>query len=97
MPLAARITDMHVCPLVNPGGVPHTGGPVLPPGKPAVLIGGMPAATVGPMSQCSGHPDVLTKGSHTGFIGGLPAATLGEVTDHEGSDIAGWPNRMIRG
>ncbi|HEY9560199.1 MAG TPA: PAAR domain-containing protein [Anseongella sp.] len=97
MPLAARITDMHVCPLVNPGGVPHTGGPVLPPGKPAVLIGGMPAATVGSMCQCSGPPDVITTGSSTVLIGGMPAARLGDVTAHGGSVIAGCPTVMIGG
>ena len=38
---------MHVCPMVKPGGVPHVGGPIMPPGEPTVLIGGMPAARVG--------------------------------------------------
>src|SRR3546814_13879128 len=92
MPLAARITDMHVCPLVNPGGVPHTGGPVLPPGKPAVLIGGMPAATVGSMCQCSGPPDVITTGSSTVLIGGMQAARPGHVTAHGGSGSEWRPN-----
>ena len=32
MPMpAARITDMHVCPMVTVL-VPHVGGPILPPG-----------------------------------------------------------------
>ena len=39
---AARITDMHVCPMVT-GIIPHVGGPILPPGAPTVLIGSMPA------------------------------------------------------
>jgi hypothetical protein len=34
---------MHICPMVT-GLVPHVGGPILPPGEPTVLIGGMPAA-----------------------------------------------------
>ena len=42
---AARITDMHVCPMVT-GIVPHVGGPILPPGAVTVLIGGLPAARV---------------------------------------------------
>ena len=33
MPPAARITDMHICPMVT-GIVPHVGGPSLPPGAP---------------------------------------------------------------
>ena len=46
MPPAARVTDMHTCPKVEPGPVPHVGGPVLPAGEPTVLIGFMPAARV---------------------------------------------------
>jgi uncharacterized Zn-binding protein involved in type VI secretion len=36
---AARLTDMHVCPLVTVL-VPHVGGPIISPGCPTVLIGG---------------------------------------------------------
>src|SRR3546814_9707739 len=56
MPFAARISDMHLCPMINPGGVPHVGGPVLPPGVVTVLIGGLPAATLGDMCTCAGPP-----------------------------------------
>ena len=42
MGFAARVSDFHICPMVT-GVVPHIGGPVLPPGTPTVLIGGMPA------------------------------------------------------
>ena len=37
---AARITDMHTCPMVTPGvpPIPHVGGPILPAGCPTVLI-----------------------------------------------------------
>ncbi|HRT54053.1 MAG TPA: type VI secretion protein, partial [Flavobacteriales bacterium] len=43
---AARVGDMHICPMVTPAPVPvpHVGGPILPPGNPLVLIGGAPAA-----------------------------------------------------
>ncbi|MDA6365803.1 PAAR domain-containing protein, partial [Escherichia coli] len=53
---AARVTDMHVCPMVTPGlpPVPHVGGPLLPPGSPSVLIGGLPAATLGNQALCTG-------------------------------------------
>jgi hypothetical protein len=37
MPLAARLTDMHVCPMVT-GVVPHVGGPIVGPGAPTVLV-----------------------------------------------------------
>jgi hypothetical protein len=38
---AARIGDMHVCPMVTPGlpPIPHVGGPITGPGCPTVLIG----------------------------------------------------------
>ena len=46
MPAAARITDMHTCPMVTPGThpIPHVGGPIIGPGAPTVLIGKLPAA-----------------------------------------------------
>ena len=46
---AARLTDMHVCPMVTVV-VPHVGGPIAGPGAPTVLIGGLPAARVGDMT-----------------------------------------------
>lgn len=97
MPPAARITDMHVCPLVNPGGVPHVGGPVVGPGAPTVLIAGMPAAVMGDTCVCSGPPDSIAKGSATVMIGGKPAARMGDTTAHGGSIVAGSPTVMIGG
>ncbi|HET6567183.1 MAG TPA: PAAR domain-containing protein [Rhodothermales bacterium] len=68
---AARLTDMHVCPMVTPGvpPIPHVGGPVVGPGVPTVLIGGMPAATMGDMLVCVGPPDVIALGCPTVMIG----------------------------
>jgi len=65
---AARVGDMHVCPMVT-GPVPHVGGPILPPGSPTVLIGGMPAARVGDMATCTGPPDSIVMGCMTVLIG----------------------------
>src|ERR1017187_1087530 len=81
MPPAARITDMHTCPMVT-GVVPHVGGPVLPAGCPTVLIGNLPAARVGDMAMCVGPPDVIAKGSATVMIGNMPAARIGDQTAH---------------
>lgn len=92
---AARINDMHVCPMINPGPVPHVGGPILPPGEPTVLIGGMPAAKLGDMATCTGPPDSIATGSGTVLIGGLPAARLGDTTAHGGSIVAGDPTVLI--
>jgi uncharacterized Zn-binding protein involved in type VI secretion len=90
---------MHVCPMVTPGvvPVPHVGGPILPPGAPTVLIGGLPAATMGDMCTCVGPPDSIIKGSATVMIGGKPAARMGDTTAHGGSIILGAPNVMIGG
>ncbi len=68
---AARLTDMHVCPMVTPAPVPvpHVGGPITGPGVPTVLIGNMPAATVGDMLVCVGPPDVIAMGCFTVIIG----------------------------
>jgi uncharacterized Zn-binding protein involved in type VI secretion len=66
---AARISDMHTCPMVTVL-VPHVGGPVLPPGSPTVLIGGLPAARVGDLAACVGPPDtILPPGCPTVLIG----------------------------
>jgi uncharacterized Zn-binding protein involved in type VI secretion len=97
MPFAARINDMHMCPMVNPGGVPHVGGPVLPPGVVTVLIGGMPAATLGDMCVCSGPPDSIVMGSVTVMIGGKPAARVGDSTAHGGIIILGCATVIIGG
>lgn len=94
MPPAARATDMHVCPMVT-GVVPHVGGPILPPGCPTVLIGGLPAARVGDMCTCVGPPDVIILGSMTVLIGGMPAARMGDTTAHGGTIVLGCPQVMI--
>jgi uncharacterized Zn-binding protein involved in type VI secretion len=96
MPMAARVGDMHVCPMVT-GTVPHVGGPVLPPGTPTVMIGGTPAAKVGDMCTCSGPPDSIVAGSGTVMIGGMPAARMGDSTAHGGTIIAGCATVMIGG
>ena len=66
---AARASDMHVCPMVTPAvpPIPHVGGPVMLPGCPTVLIGGMPAARVGDMCVCVGPP-LSTSGPSRGSM-----------------------------
>lgn len=91
---AARVNDMHVCPMVT-GTVPHVGGPIMPPGSPTVLIGGMPAALVGDMCVCTGPPDTIAMGSATVLIGGKPAARMGDSTAHGGTIVAGLPTVLI--
>lgn len=89
---AARLTDLHVCPvvtMVGPVPVPHVGGPILSPGKPTVLIGGLPAARVGDMALCVGPPDSIVLGSFKVLIGGQPAARLGDTCAHGGAIVLG--------
>jgi uncharacterized Zn-binding protein involved in type VI secretion len=83
MPPAARVTDMHTCPMTT-GTVPHVGGPILPPGCPTVLIGNLPAARAGDMATCAGPPDTIAMGSQTVMIGNMPAARMGDQTAHGG-------------
>lgn len=99
MPPAARVGDMHTCPMVTPGvpPVPHVGGPLMPPGSPTVLIGGVPAAVVGGMATCVGPPDSIVKGSATVLIGNMPAARMGDNTAHGGVIVVGLPTVMIGG
>jgi len=97
MPPAARLGDMHVCPLATPGTppIPHVGGPILPPCCPTVLIGGMPAARVSDLAVCVGPPDSIAMGSPTVQIGNLMAARMGDPTAHGGTITVGCPTVII--
>ncbi|MCD6534441.1 MAG: PAAR domain-containing protein [Deltaproteobacteria bacterium] len=99
MPPAARLGDMHVCPMASPAvvPVPHVGGPITGPCCPTVLIGGMLAARITDMAVCVGPPDVIVVGSATVLIGGLPAARIGDATAHGGVIVAGCPTVIIGG
>jgi uncharacterized Zn-binding protein involved in type VI secretion len=94
---AARITDMHVCPMVTPGvpPIPHVGGVISGPGCPTVLIGGMPAALMGDMCVCVGPPDTIILGSTGVLIGGKPAARMGDQCAHGGAITMGCPTVLI--
>ncbi|MDE8653722.1 PAAR domain-containing protein [Novosphingobium album (ex Liu et al. 2023)] len=91
---AARIGDFHSCPMVNPGPVPHVGGPVMK-GQFNVLTGGSPQARVGDLCVCSGPPDSIAKGSMTVLVGGSPAARQYDPTVHGGVIVAGYPAVLI--
>lgn len=96
---AARLTDMHTCPLVTPAvpPIPHVGGPIVGPGVPNVLIGKMPAAVMGDTLVCVGPPDVIIKGSATVMISKRPAARMGDQTAHGGVIVLGCPTVLIGG
>lgn len=99
MPPAARISDLHICPMVTPGipPIPHVGGPIVGPGVPTVLIGKLPAAVMGDMCTCVGPPDSIVKGSATVMIGNKPAARMGDSCAHGGNIVIGCINVLIGG
>ncbi len=92
---AARMGDMHVCPKVEPGPVPHVGGPVIGPSAPTVIIGGLPAAIVGDKCVCIGPPDSISAGSGSVVISNKPAARMGDSTAHGGVIVAGCATVLI--
>jgi len=96
MPPAARVTDMHVCPMVT-GIVPHVGGPILPPCATTVLIGFLPAARITDLAVCVGPPDMIIMGSTTVLIEYLPAARIGDSTMHGGVIVLGCFTVIIGG
>jgi uncharacterized Zn-binding protein involved in type VI secretion len=65
---AARISDLHVCPMVT-GLVPHVGGPIIT-GSVTVITGSMPQARVTDKATCVGPIDVIVVGMPTVLVGG---------------------------
>jgi uncharacterized Zn-binding protein involved in type VI secretion len=94
MPPASRISDMHTCPMVNPGPVPHVGGPDIS-GSPDVIVGYMPQARVGDSLVCVPAIDKISKGSPTVLVNGRQAARIGDPTVHGGVLVAGCPTVLI--
>ena len=95
MPPAARLTDMHTCPMVT-GVVPHVGGPVIKCST-STTICFLMAARMGDMLTCVGPPDTIVKGSTSVMIDYMPAARMGDMTSHGGSIILGAPTVLIGG
>jgi uncharacterized Zn-binding protein involved in type VI secretion len=93
--MAARITDNHTCPMVDPGPKPHVGGPVIAPGCPTVLVEDLPAARVGDGAMCAGPPDVIVMGAPDVLIGDRPAARVGDPTAHGGVLVSGATTVLI--
>jgi uncharacterized Zn-binding protein involved in type VI secretion len=99
MPAAARRTDLHTCPMQSPNlpPIPRVGGPIVGPGCPSVLIGGLPAACLGDTCVCVGPFDSIVKGSSSVLIDGKPAARQGDSTAHGGMISVGFPTLIIGG
>ena len=103
MPPAARLTDLHLCPMQTRSTtlglppIPHVGGPLIGPGVPSVLIGGLPAAALGDHAVCVGPPDAIVSGSATVMIGGRPAVRIGDRSAHGGHVALGLPTVIVGG
>jgi uncharacterized Zn-binding protein involved in type VI secretion len=95
MPPAARLTDMHVCPMFT-GPVPHVGGPIIM-GAPTVLTGMLPQARATDPCVCVGPPDMIAKGSMTVLVCSMPAARMGDMCGHGGAIVLGLPTVIIGG
>ena len=95
---AARIMDMHMCPMQSPAvpPIPHVGGPVLPaPSVPTVLIGCMPPAGAGQQCLCVGPPDSIVGCSKSVLVNKMPQARMGDSTVHGGVITMGCPTVLI--
>jgi len=89
MSFAARVSDMIVSTATQGAPVP-----IMPPGGPTVLIGGLPAARLG--DSCGA--DAIAMGSTTVTICGVPAARVGDPTAGGGAVMPpGAPTVLIGG
>jgi uncharacterized Zn-binding protein involved in type VI secretion len=92
----ALIGHYHVCPKVEPGPVPHVGGPVIS-GQSHVTVNGQPVACVGDKLMCQvGGPDVITQGASGLTINGKPVARQGDSTAHGGVIVQGERTVLVR-
>jgi uncharacterized Zn-binding protein involved in type VI secretion len=96
---AARIGDMHMCPMVTVL-VPHVGGPLVL-GSFTVIVGGVPQSRVNDMLICVGPPDTVLMGEPTvlvgnaGSAGGL-GAILGLALAGLKNFVAGYPKAVLQ-
>ena len=89
MPSVALLGHHHTCPKVEPGPVPHVGGPITS-GQSLCTVNGKPVAVVGDSCACqAGGPDSITSGSSAMTINGKPVAIVGSDTAHGGVIVEG--------
>ncbi|MCZ8487033.1 type VI secretion protein [Vibrio lentus] len=85
MTLAARLTDMHVCPMQTPAvpPIPHVGGAISGPGVPTVLVASLPKRDAwGHVRLLSGLQIASSKAVPPALIMSKPAARMGDTTNH---------------
>lgn len=93
---AARLSDMHVCPMVT-GIIPHVGGPVIALPVTKVLTGMLPQAVATDKAICVGPPDMIAMGSATVLVANKPAARMGDTCGHGGTIVLGCMTVLIGG
>src|SRR5437870_5713644 len=94
---AARIGDLHTCPMVTVI-VPHIGGPMVL-GSFTVLVGGVPQSRITDMLICVGPPDAVAVGEPTVLIGmvgaggsgGMLGALIGGALAGLSNFVSGYP------
>ncbi len=86
----ALLGHFHLCPEVEPGPVPHVGGPIIE-GSDFVTVNGIPVAVKGDNSIClgCGQMDAINSGSDFFTIDGKEVAMLSDTTEHAGIIIQG--------
>ena len=89
MPPAARVTDIHVCALLQAPAGPIKSGAT------TVMVDALPAARLGDPVECPIEPDQIVTGSATVMIDGAPAARLGDTTKHGGPISVGATTVMV--
>lgn len=96
---AARVGDMHTCPMMTPAlpPIPHVGGPVVPPGGLTVMIGGPPAARMSDKAFCVGPPDVIVMGSVNVHTVNIMQSRQTDTTAHGGLITVGLPTVLVGG
>lgn len=88
---AARVGDMHVCPMLT-GPVPHVGGPIAQSACPTVLIGKMPSAQATSMATCVGPPRSSSDGQSHGIDWQTPCCSNGGYLCSRRDNHTGLPN-----
>jgi len=103
MPNAARKSDLHTCPSIEPGPTPHEGGPIVSGCSTDVDIEFLPASRGSKEAQCdygqckAGGPDFIAEGAATVLINDMYATRAGDKTVHNGVIVGHAANVEIGG
>jgi len=83
----------HISPMVDGGGRPYIGGPVVDAGQGFVTVGGVEVAVVGGAALCTGvqKTAAIISGSSVATINGKPIARSGDDCEYGGKIVEGTP------